>query len=71
MQCSPVWKRDTILVIVDVEEIEFDGCTLIPTPTGRDGFTIEARVKTTPVEYQNSHIAELWLRTKFCGDWGE
>ena len=62
----PSLPLDTYLFLPDIEEVGFGGCELIPVNEYGGAIVIRGRVVTTPVEYQNSHIGELWFETRSC-----
>lgn len=55
-------------VLVDVESFEYEGCTLVVAPSSQYGnvVTIGPRVSTTPPEFHNAHMAELWMMVESC-----
>lgn len=53
----------------NVENAEVDGCSLIARDRYGSVLMVQPRVRTTPVEFQNSHVGELWFITERC-QWG-
>lgn len=55
-------------VLLNVESFEYEGCTLVVAPVSEYGrsVTIGPRVSTTPPEFHNAHIAELWMMVESC-----
>ena len=55
-------------VLVDVESFEYDGCTLAVAPLSEYGNVVQIgpRVWSTPPEFHNAHIAELWMMVESC-----
>lgn len=55
------------LFLPDVENVEVGPCVFVPRNEYGGALTIQPRVPTTPVEYQNSHIGEMWFLPESCG----
>ena len=55
-------------VMLDVESVEYEGCTLVVAYASQHGSAVQIahRVPTTPPEYHNAHITELWMRVDSC-----
>ena len=62
----PGLVAETYLFLPDTVEVEFDSCALVPIDEYGGVLWVEERVLTTPVEYQDSHIGELWFIKKSC-----
>ena len=58
----------TYLFLPDVEEIGFGSCTLVSIDEYGGALKVEPRVLSTPIEYQNGHIGELWFVAKSCDE---
>lgn len=50
----------------EMSEAKMDSCTIIPKDRYGGALKVEPRILTTPVEYQNGHIGELWFVTRNC-----
>ena len=50
-------------VMLDVEFVEYDGCTLVAAPASEYGDVVQIglRNRHTAPEFHNAHIAELWM----------
>ena len=55
-------------VLVDLESVQYDGCTLVVHFVSEYGnvVNIGPRVSTTPPEFHNAHVAELWMMVESC-----
>ena len=62
----PGLVKEGYLFLPDVEEVEVDSCTFVPINEYGGALWVSERVLTTPVEYQNSHIGELWFIKTIC-----
>lgn len=66
----PALDSAIYLFLPDVEEVDFDSCTLVPKDEYGGALRVEPRVASTPVEFQNGHIGELWFIVQSCSEGG-